>query len=58
MKKWGCDAFVTFYLNLPVIEAETAEEAKKKFKEMIEAEEFEKDDLDLQEFVINYLSEK
>lgn len=23
MKKWGCDAFVTFYLNLPIIEAET-----------------------------------
>lgn len=59
MKKFSCDCFITYYLDLPTIEAESVEEARKKFESMIRNEEFDRDmNLDFNgEFDLNYICE-
>ncbi|MGL4935400.1 MAG: hypothetical protein ACRC51_07980 [Cetobacterium sp.] len=60
MKKFSCDCFVTHYLNLPQIEAENEEEARKIFEEMIKNQEWDCcTDLDFNgEFKLTYICEK
>lgn len=59
MKKWCADVFLTFaWDGVPDVEAETYEEAREKFVELIRNGEFDKFSIDFTgEYDISYIGE-